>query len=349
MRGLQTGRLRQYVMLIVVGTVGLFVLASCFLERAGVRAEVECQHATVMTNPYVVPLSLVVFLPALGALALAFFPKDRPETVKRFSLFITIVDVRADGLAGMHARRRRASRIRHVRHRPWPACKNVLDSLDPFVQHLLFHGHRRHQLSAGDPDVVRQHGGDGGQLADHKSVKAYCILFLLLETGMLGVFLALDFFLFYVFWEVMLLPMYFLIGVWGGPRREYAAIKFFLYTLLGSVLMLIAILMLYFNSDLRTLSPEQLDARRRSSRLPADAASASKSARDAAAHVQHPGPAANGPAHRIRRSTTSCCSARASAGGRSCCCSSASPSRCRRCRCTPGCPTRTSKPPRRSR
>ena len=83
-----------------------------------------------------------------------------------------------------------------------------------------------------------------------KYVKAYCVLFLVLETGMLGVFAALDFFLFYVFWEVMLLPMYFLIGVWGGPRKEYAAIKFFLYTLFGSVLMLIAILMLYFNSDL---------------------------------------------------------------------------------------------------
>ena len=79
--------------------------------------------------------------------------------------------------------------------------------------------------------------------------KGYFILFLLLETGMLGVFLALDFFLFYVFWEVMLLPMYFLIGIWGGPRREYAAIKFFLYTLVGSVLMLIAMLMLYFSSD----------------------------------------------------------------------------------------------------
>jgi NADH-quinone oxidoreductase subunit M len=74
------------------------------------------------------------------------------------------------------------------------------------------------------------------------------------------VFLALDFFLFYVFWEVMLLPMYFLIGVWGGPRREYAAIKFFLYTLVGSVLMLIAILMLYFASDLRLLSDDQLIA-----------------------------------------------------------------------------------------
>jgi NADH-quinone oxidoreductase subunit M len=75
---------------------------------------------------------------------------------------------------------------------------------------------------------------------------------------MIGVFMALDFFLFYVFWEVMLLPMYFLIGVWGGPRREYAAIKFFLYTLVGSVLMLVAILMLYFNSDITLLNADQL-------------------------------------------------------------------------------------------
>lgn len=81
-----------------------------------------------------------------------------------------------------------------------------------------------------------------------KNIKGYLMLFLILETGMMGVFLSLDFFLFYVFWEVMLLPMYFLIGIWGGPRREYAAIKFFLYTLAGSVLMLIAMLMFYFNS-----------------------------------------------------------------------------------------------------
>ena len=84
----------------------------------------------------------------------------------------------------------------------------------------------------------------------NKQVRGYLILFLLLETGMLGVFLALDFFLFYVFWEVMLLPMYFLIGIWGGPRKEYAAIKFFLYTLVGSVLMLIAMLMFYFQQQL---------------------------------------------------------------------------------------------------
>jgi NADH-quinone oxidoreductase subunit M len=80
-----------------------------------------------------------------------------------------------------------------------------------------------------------------------KGLKGYFALFLLLDTGMMGVFVALDFFLFFVFWEVMLLPMYFLIGIWGGPRREYAAIKFFLYTLLGSALMLLAILAFYFN------------------------------------------------------------------------------------------------------
>jgi len=83
-----------------------------------------------------------------------------------------------------------------------------------------------------------------------RQVRGYCILFLLLETGMIGTFMALDFFLFYIFWEVMLLPMYFLIGVWGGPRREYAAIKFFLYTLFGSVLILIALLGFYF-TDVR--------------------------------------------------------------------------------------------------
>ncbi|MBI5525799.1 MAG: NADH-quinone oxidoreductase subunit M [Deltaproteobacteria bacterium] len=86
-----------------------------------------------------------------------------------------------------------------------------------------------------------------------KSVRGFFAMFLLLETGMIGVFCALDFFLFYVFWELMLLPMYFLIGIWGGPRKEYAAIKFFLYTLFGSVLMLLAMIALYYNSRPTTL------------------------------------------------------------------------------------------------
>ncbi len=78
-----------------------------------------------------------------------------------------------------------------------------------------------------------------------KAPRGYHMMYMLLITGMMGVFVALDLFLFYVFWEVMLLPMYFLIGIWGGPRKEYAAIKFFLYTFAGSVLMLLAIIVLY--------------------------------------------------------------------------------------------------------
>jgi NADH-quinone oxidoreductase subunit M len=81
-----------------------------------------------------------------------------------------------------------------------------------------------------------------------KGVKGYFAMFLLLETGMMGTFCALDFFLFFVFWEIMLLPMYFLIGIWGGPRKVYAAIKFFLYTLFGSALMLIVMLAFYYKA-----------------------------------------------------------------------------------------------------
>ncbi len=77
-------------------------------------------------------------------------------------------------------------------------------------------------------------------------LKEYYGFLLLLQTGMLGVFMALDFLVFYVFWEIMLVPMYFLIGVWGGPRKLYAAIKFFLYTLAGSLLMLVGLLAIYF-------------------------------------------------------------------------------------------------------
>ena len=104
--------------------------------------------------------------------------------------------------------------------------------------------------------------------------KGYMALFLFLETGILGVFLSLDFFLFYVFFEVSLLPMYFLIGIWGGPRKEYAAIKFFLYTLVGSIGLLIVLIGTYLYSrgvhgdphgtfDLITLAAPDVQAHRR--------------------------------------------------------------------------------------
>ena len=82
-------------------------------------------------------------------------------------------------------------------------------------------------------------------------VKEYYIFLLVLQTGMLGAFMALDFLLFFLFWEVMLVPMYFLIGIWGSANRLYAAIKFFLYTLVGSVVMLLGILALYFYNHTR--------------------------------------------------------------------------------------------------
>ena len=201
-------------------------------------------------DPHIL-LSLIVFLPAAGALALMLpvFPKDKPELVKLVSLFITIavflltVFMAMDGNAKGQFEKG-AAEMQDAFSLPWIPTFNIyyLMGVDGISFTLVLLTSFLSVLAMGASWPINKH------------VKAYCILYLLLETGMLGVFLALDFFLFYVFWEVMLLPMYFLIGVWGGPRREYAAIKFFLYTLLGSVLMLIAILMLYFNSDLRVLA-----------------------------------------------------------------------------------------------
>ncbi len=87
-----------------------------------------------------------------------------------------------------------------------------------------------------------------------KRIRLYYFSMLLLETAMLGVFVSLDFFLFYVFWEAMLIPMYFIIGIWGGKKRIYSAMKFFIYTMAGSVLMLVAILWLYFSTGAGTFN-----------------------------------------------------------------------------------------------
>ena len=199
--------------------------------------------------------SLIVFLPALGALLLALFPSKSDQAIRFFTLAITIavfVTLAAflifDTGHGLTFRTDEAG-MQNVYVQPWIPSFNIqyFMGMDGISFPLL-------ALTAFVSVLAM-----GASWSIQKHVKAYCILFLLLETGMLGVFMALDFFLFYVFWEVMLLPMYFLIGVWGGPRREYAAIKFFLYTLLGSVLMLIAILMLYFQSDVRTLAKAQPD------------------------------------------------------------------------------------------
>jgi NADH-quinone oxidoreductase subunit M len=194
-------------------------------------------------------LSAIIFLPAAGALLLAFIPSTSDNALRWFSFAVTvgvflltlllIVPVFPNvAFDAAQARMQDAFSV------PWIPSFNIhyFLGVDGISLPLVLLTSFITMLSMGASWSITKH------------VKGYCILFLLLETGMLGVFMALDFFLFYVFWEVMLLPMYFLIGVWGGPRKEYAAIKFFLYTLVGSVLMLIALLILYFNSDLREIA-----------------------------------------------------------------------------------------------
>ncbi len=212
-----------------------------------------------LTQPALWPLSAIVFLPALVALILALpiIPKGREEFIRWIGLLTTAAVfalslwMAVPALFGVPQAAQFSvgeAGMQGVVKLPWIEAFGIeyLLGVDGISMPLVVLTTFLSMLAAAASWPIGKH------------VKAYFVLFLLLETGMLGVFVALDFFLFYVFWEVMLLPMYFLIGIWGGPRREYAAIKFFLYTLLGSVLMLLAILMLYFASDLRSLSDEQL-------------------------------------------------------------------------------------------
>ena len=214
-----------------------------------------------LSQPALWPLTAIVFLPALVAafLSLPIVPKAREDFIRWTTLLTTAVVFVLSlwmavpalfGPAGPAQFRLGDPSMQAVVKLPWIEAFGIeyLLGVDGISLPLVVLTTFLSMLAAAASWPITKH------------VKAYHILFLLLVTGMLGVFVSLDFFLFYVFWEVMLLPMYFLIGIWGGPRREYAAIKFFLYTLLGSVLMLLAILMLYFTSDLRLLSDEQLVA-----------------------------------------------------------------------------------------
>jgi NADH-quinone oxidoreductase subunit M len=216
-------------------------------------------------------MSLVIFLPTAFALVLLFFPRRWEEGMRWWSLFGTALTLGAslcmfimyksevvDAYAGFPQKQTLAFRANNlddpgkehngedwVARYPWIPNFNI----------NYYVGTDGISLSLVLLTTVVSFLAMIASWKIDRYVKGYCALFLLLETGMLGTFLALDFFLFYIFWEVMLLPMYFLIGVWGGPRREYAAIKFFLYTLLGSVLILIAMLGFYF-TDVRDVYPQ---------------------------------------------------------------------------------------------
>ena len=178
-------------------------------------------------------LSLLIFLPAAGAGALYLAPERHARAI---ALAATIVDFLL-ALPLWWLFDPSSSRMQFVEHAAWITSPPIHYSLgiDGISLPLML------MTAALMPLCV---------LISWTSivtrVRTFMAVLLIMETAMLGVFAALDFVLFYVFWEAMLIPMYLIIGVWGGPNRLYAAIKFFLYTLAGSVLLLVAILVLYF-------------------------------------------------------------------------------------------------------
>lgn len=195
-------------------------------------------------------LSWVTFLPVVGAIVVLVLPKEQRSAIKWTSLFFVglqllvavILVMKFDkSLTGINSQ----AAMQFVEKATWIDIKSVAWFGRLHIEYLL--GVDGLSISMVLLTALISFVATISSWNIEKSIKGYFALLLLLDTGMMGVFVALDFFLFYVFWEVMLLPMYFLIGVWGGPRREYAAIKFFLYTLFGSVVMLLVMIALYFS------------------------------------------------------------------------------------------------------
>lgn len=202
-------------------------------------------------------LTLVTFFPLLGALVILALPEERTRAQRWTALFFSL------GAFGISL---------------W--MLSLFDASNPELQLVV----RLPWIRISSWTIEYHLGVDGLSVllvmlttllmpiailstweAVQERVKAFMVFFLLLEVGMTGVFLAQDLFLFYIFWEFSLVPMYFLIGIWGGPRRMYAAIKFFLYTMAGSLLMLLAVLWLGLSAD--TFSVPDLAAQ---GNIPAD-------------------------------------------------------------------------------
>ncbi|RJQ65130.1 MAG: NADH-quinone oxidoreductase subunit M [Stygiobacter sp.] len=196
-------------------------------------------------------LSLITFLPVLGMILILFIPKEQPKTVKYLSLAITAVQLVLAiillanynyGMAGIYEEKS----FQFIEKFRWINITGI--SWLGTVKIDYFLGLDGLSMPMVLLTAIISFIACISSWTITKSVKGFFALFLLLDTGMMGVFVALDFFLFYVFWELMLLPMYFLIGIWGGPRKEYAAIKFFIYTLFGSVFILLVMIGLYFST-----------------------------------------------------------------------------------------------------
>ena len=187
-------------------------------------------------------LSLVVFLPLLGAFLLLMVGREQIRSLRGLA-FLTSLATFVVSLPLPFAYDRTTAAVQFAERASWIPSIGVtyffgLDGISLWLVMLT---------TFLSPIAILC----SFEAIKHRA-KEYYVFLLLLQTGMLGVFVALDFFLFYVFWEVMLVPMYFLIGVWGSDRRLYSAIKFFLYTLFGSVVMLLGILAIYFYAGAQT-------------------------------------------------------------------------------------------------
>ena len=197
-------------------------------------------------------LPLLTFLPLIGALVMMVLVPNEAESAHKLIALITSLATAALGVAVFAGFNYDASKdLQFVVDQSWiprigsrfimgvDGISLPLLGLTLFIVPLVMIYSLDHIPSPGNP-------------------KAFLSLILILETGMIGTFVAQDLILFFVFFEIVLLPMYFMIGVWGGPKRQYAAIKFFLYTLFGSALMIVSFIAVYFLSDPQTFDMRAL-------------------------------------------------------------------------------------------
>ena len=182
-------------------------------------------------------LSALIFLPILGGLSLLAVPRQQTATIRQMALIVSLLEF-CLSLPLLLLFDKTTPQMQFVELRPWIKALDINYALGLDGISILF-------VLLTTLIVVLS------MLVSWESIKEkameFYIAILLLEGAMIGVFCAMDFFLFYIFWEAMLIPMFLIIGVWGGPNRIYATVKFFLYTLVGSLLMLVGIIVLYQN------------------------------------------------------------------------------------------------------
>ncbi len=189
-------------------------------------------------------ITVTVFLPLLGAAIITFVPRRHEESAKSIALIVSLAAF-VLSLAILAGYDWGARGIQFQLNVSWieAAGINYHVGIDGISLPLFVLSYLLTFLCA----VYSYH-----HIEEPGRPKAFLALMLMLQTGMAGCFIAFDLILFFVFWELVLVPMYFMIGIWGGPNRQYAAVKFFLYTLFGSVFMLVAFLALYFAAPERT-------------------------------------------------------------------------------------------------